>query len=647
MFNPTVRRAEEQKSSRANKYQLSWILIFSIGGIAMGRMASGQTPPAPHAANAPYLVTSSPTGNDNGRIVSYDILLNASQSQSFGSFGCWMVAGSAYPDSSHVSTDVVIAAPHEAHPDVLGTSDVGHAYVYRGRDSSGDSYQFGHHAIQLIPGTTQTGQAVGNLGLAVAKLGGSNALPLILVSSWTRDIPLDATNVARGLGAVDGYVMDITNLSGGKTSVFGSYGIFPPPDKWVALEPGSPPIPKQQDNQFFGFSIAVGDIDGDGCNDLAVTAGGADIGDGRVYIFWGEPNATYPNGLDASNPTVTVIMAPTAGLGTAFGSWVSIANLNSAIDSFADLVVGEPHWPDANSKYGRGHLYSGAELKVYKPTYHGGVYLYGDTNNDGIPDANAPTTFNTPFTDYGEEFAFYHWLIDVDDPQDGLPDIIFHSEGAPWPGSNNGGIGGAAGVVPTVGSLYIYKNRSDQMPTGWPTYKPYFQTTPDHILFSGTLESGARFGRNVVFTNWKDDTLGVSKPALIVSEPDASYSPSHTLKIEDTGLASLYFCSQVQATTSSRTSLTPSWRIPSSRYGETGTSSYLRYLDFQTLPNTEWGPKRQTLWSRCMATGNFDNTVSAAKAQVVIGASARNAPKPSDATAPLSQAGAAAHVKEQ
>jgi hypothetical protein len=125
----------------------------------------------------------------------------------------------------------------------------------------------------------------------------------------------------------------------------------------------------------FGFSVAFGDINGDGFADLAVGA--------NVYFSGGASSAVYV--YDGSHSgigtTPATLRSPEAENG--FGTNVSIADFNS--DGYDELAVGSPP-PDATS-IGAAAIYNGA---------HGGppsqpTLTLSDPNGAGISE-----TFGAP-----------------------------------------------------------------------------------------------------------------------------------------------------------------------------------------------------------------------------------------------------------
>lgn len=113
---------------------------------------------------------------------------------------------------------------------------------------------------------------------------------------------------------------------------------------------GVPGIPEASDH--FGWSVASGDLDGDGYADLAIGVPGEDLvvqgtniqDVGVVEILHGSPT-----GLHASEPNIIEGVDRSDGAGSQFGSALAIDELLSprkssgvGIDGLADLAVGAP-----------------------------------------------------------------------------------------------------------------------------------------------------------------------------------------------------------------------------------------------------------------------------------------------------------------
>jgi FG-GAP repeat/FG-GAP-like repeat len=104
----------------------------------------------------------------------------------------------------------------------------------------------------------------------------------------------------------------------------------------------------------FGRPLATGDFDGDGYADLAVSAAQEDIGGlnavGRVYLYHGGPGGI----ADRSMPW-RILDNPTGLMNSFYGFKLAVADFNG--DGFDDLAVSAPYHDSAK---GRVYVYHGA-----------------------------------------------------------------------------------------------------------------------------------------------------------------------------------------------------------------------------------------------------------------------------------------------
>ncbi len=145
-------------------------------------------------------------------------------------------------------------------------------------------------------------------------------------------------------------------------------------------------VPGPQANAFFGRSVAIGDVDGDGQAELVVGAPfekvGANFGQGRVRFF--SPAGALLGTVDTPNPQGSA----------SFGFSVVIGDANG--DGQADLLVGAPADDvDANVNQGRAYLFSSTgggllfTLDTPNPQasgFFGSSLAVGDTDADGRAD---------------------------------------------------------------------------------------------------------------------------------------------------------------------------------------------------------------------------------------------------------------------
>jgi hypothetical protein len=102
-------------------------------------------------------------------------------------------------------------------------------------------------------------------------------------------------------------------------------------------------------NSLLGYSIASGDLDGDGYSDLVIGAPHFDNERGRVYLFRGGPQ-----GLPNKPSWVQDGFQPKEQ----FGAYVAnVGDVNG--DGVKDLAVGAPNNSDEQEQKGRVYLFYG------------------------------------------------------------------------------------------------------------------------------------------------------------------------------------------------------------------------------------------------------------------------------------------------
>jgi hypothetical protein len=104
----------------------------------------------------------------------------------------------------------------------------------------------------------------------------------------------------------------------------------------------------------FGTSFAIGDVNGDGQDDLVVGAplnSFVDANTGRVYVFFGSSSMASKN---AALADVKLSGIPTHD---SFGTTVVVGDVDG--DHVADLLIGAPHADYLNDGNGRAYLFLG------------------------------------------------------------------------------------------------------------------------------------------------------------------------------------------------------------------------------------------------------------------------------------------------
>lgn len=184
----------------------------------------------------------------------------------------------------------------------------------------------------------QTGERVGQALSCKHDLNGDGIVDILIGAPFAD--ASDGTDGSAGAEAVG----KVYRIIGGEAPVSGP--LFSVSDRIIQ---------ESQDEAWFGWSIATGDLNGDGRYEVIVGAPGADEGTGRVHIWDGQEF------IDQDGGPRFVLTG--AHLGEGFGRSVTAADIDG--DGIDDLVVGAPFLnpTDEDTAYDSGalYIYMGAE----------------------------------------------------------------------------------------------------------------------------------------------------------------------------------------------------------------------------------------------------------------------------------------------
>jgi hypothetical protein len=456
------------------------------------------------------------------------------------SYGWVMAAGKVGAVGTDALDDLVIASISQNF--MFGSTD----YIDLGAVYTYVDANLAHHPVhpQLLPAVLEEHDALmGVLAMAVGDVRGTAQSPqtnLLFAPCHKRKQTCGTEAVE--MGAVD--VFDLTAAPGSPppaTSNALKLTIVPP-----AYDNGLDPEDDQASEvntchiQWFGHSLALGDVDGDGYSDLIVGAAATyeeavptpANHEGRIYIFFGHPHFLDPSyqgrpgylyrWLGVKAPQVSPANPDRFPSGGMFGISVATSDLDQ--DGHWDVVVGryERYSPTTGPFPGRAHVFWGSYLSDLAPWTTGGNRLEAPLPAPD-PSTGVPGAYETLTDDQGRDGGWFGWIVYAFDRDLGGPgygtsgarlDIGVHSEDANYLNAQ-GGI-----ITPKVGSLLVYFGN-------WTTTDNSLvdQAQPVRLQFplnTGMApQQGERFGRSAVSVEWRDSAVPAHVvTSLLVSSPD-------------------------------------------------------------------------------------------------------------------------------
>ena len=205
--------------------------------------------------------------------------------------------------------------------------------------------------------------------------------------------------------------------------IFGKSFSSPPYTIDLGARPADITIYGEDENDYFGYAVASGDLNGDGFDDLIISTPFADfnaeetICAGRVYVIFGSSFLSPPYTIDLHTQLadITICGADAYDL---LGGGISSGDVNN--DGYEDIIIGAPCAdPDGRGCAGETYIIFGssfasppyiidlntqsADITIYgddENDWSGWAVASGDVNNDGYDDV----IIGAPQADSGDRY---------------------------------------------------------------------------------------------------------------------------------------------------------------------------------------------------------------------------------------------------
>jgi hypothetical protein len=241
-----------------------------------------------------------------------------------------------------------------AHLSGQSTGDAAGSVVAAAGDVDGDGYQ---DLWVTAPYEDEAATDAGCAWLVLGPMSGTSSIEAAAETKLTGVAANDLAGVALAVGDLDGDGQPDVAISApgadGEASDSGViYVLLSIESGTHSLSLADITLPGGSSSEAVGASLAIGDVDGNGVGDLAVGAPEASTGAGSAYLVYGP----LSSGLALSAPDLAIL----GGAEDQLGTWISMGDSNA--DGYDDLLIGVPGMDEPGSEAGGALLLLGTGL---------------------------------------------------------------------------------------------------------------------------------------------------------------------------------------------------------------------------------------------------------------------------------------------
>ena len=211
--------------------------------------------------------------------------------------------------------------------------------------------------------------------------------------------------------------------------------------------------PPGANGDYFGQSLALGDINKDGLADLVIGAPGVSNSEGATYVYMAHPTT----GISSNASPTQSLSDPRVYSGDQFGDMIAMADINA--DGYIDVAIGS-----------RG--YSNSSIA------QGAIYVYITSPSTGLPTSYTTRLFTPTVSSYVD---FGNWVALGNTRGTGFNDLV----------------GGAVNTNSTQGAAYYFESSTSGVAS----------TTTHNYTDPGGANNDS-FANAIVITDWNGDGAG-------------------------------------------------------------------------------------------------------------------------------------------